>query len=164
MNSLGEFFSNFNNELTCRLESSSIDENFKHAVRFVSHVILLLRSLDFDDFTSQTDEILLNYVNLLIIEQKGNLIAPYLAYLPVTMQISGYVSFLTGICLSFLICLILQGVFSDRKEFYQLGKSNSLDMARICCQVVENMFTSSNVLVGDLCCINRHTCIGQDCI
>jgi hypothetical protein len=98
LNNFEEFF----DQIKLQLENNDLDSipETKRSLRFLTHLILLLRNLDLDIFNS-TNYIILKYIHVLQSENMGELTAMYFKYLPTETQLSGYSSFLQ--CKSYLI-------------------------------------------------------------
>ena len=96
-NNLGEFFSFFKTKIeSITISDTSFDKSLIHALRFLTHVILVLRSLEQDFWTNDTDAIIVSYTRILAYYEKNDIVALYLSYLPVNLQIEGYSCFLQG--------------------------------------------------------------------
>jgi nuclear pore complex protein Nup107 len=96
-NNLEEYFHSFSKKIeNTDFLNVSLDNSLIHPLRFLTHVILVLRSLDQDFWPHDTDNIIVAYTKLLARYEKNDIVAVYLSFLPVNLQIEGYSRFLQG--------------------------------------------------------------------
>jgi nuclear pore complex protein Nup107 len=135
MNEIDIFFVSMQEQLASISSEECGDEELKHGLRFLTHVIILLRHMELDVGSPATNFIVQRYIELLQIEGKHDLIALYYEFLPGDDQVHGYSSFLSTI--------------QDNKSFYyQLGLDHGLDMLRISERTVS--ICSRNLMDQDL--------------
>jgi nuclear pore complex protein Nup107 len=118
MNEVHVFFASMQEQLAGINSEESGDEELMHGLRFLTHVIILMRHMELDVDNPSTNFIIQRYIELLQLEGKHDLIALFYEFLPKDDQVHGYSSFLSSI--------------QDNKSYYyQLGLDHGLDMLQI---------------------------------
>ena len=109
----------------------------EHVLRFSTHLILFLRSMELIQPSEHIEYIIKRYTSLLKQSGKGNLIPIYLELLPHGMQVDCYSDF-------------LQEIEQDKEQFIRLGFDHALDMPTIIERTVNGIFSRGGILVNYL--------------
>ncbi|KAK9766655.1 Nucleoporin nup84 [Basidiobolus ranarum] len=99
-------------------------------LRFLSHLVLYLTSLGIELPSTEANNIVKCYVELLIQLKKNNLVAFYASKLPEDLQVEVYSTFLAGV----------QEDTQNRYELVKLANRYNLDVTRISSRTVEKVF------------------------
>lgn len=105
-----------------------------HALRFMAHFVLFLRTSEQNTKEELCNSILECYVERLIRDKHYNLIAYYVSKLPLNAQVHWYALFLEGITNK-----------DERQHYLDLAEEAGLDLAAVTKKVVENIRMKSDV-------------------
>jgi nuclear pore complex protein Nup107 len=130
LNDMHNFFASIQEQLEQVPVDEALDTELMHGLRFLSHLIILLRHLELETGSFNTNYILLRYIKLIQSEGKNELVAMYFEFLPLSEQIQGYAEFLGGIT-------------ENKSLYYQLGLDHKLDMLEISVYTVSKMLENS---------------------
>lgn len=110
-----------------------------HYIRFLSHLILVYRALDFELTEEYANKILIEYVNYLIKSKQGHLVALFTSKLPYSSQVEKYADFLRY-CHSGTSQIMASE--KERESILQLAYRYGLDVLAITKRVVRNILGS----------------------
>ncbi|KAI8927093.1 nuclear pore protein 84/107 [Entophlyctis helioformis] len=106
-------------------------------LRFVTHLILFLRLVEEPAASESANQILCEYIDLLALAGKYDLVPMYVQYLPADQQVESYSDVLAR----------LDGVDQARMaEYVGTGRDYSLDMPGICLATVHRLFSAGGLL------------------
>ncbi|KAI9193582.1 nuclear pore protein 84/107 [Polychytrium aggregatum] len=105
-------------------------KNFPQYLRFVVHMILICRDVEYPIPAAASNNVIRHFVKLLIDGNKRPLVPLYTSYLPRDQQIQMYSLFLAGI----------DDSSEERYKYWKIGFEYSLDMMSIGYKVVECIF------------------------
>lgn len=108
-------------------ETSASSYPKENVLRFLSHLIMMLNSIEELEISDSVIKIIRKYVDVLKSSGNGHLIAFFLRILPEEAQNEIYSNF-------------LQDVEEDKKKYYDLGLEHGLDMDSIVTLTVESIF------------------------
>ncbi|KAI8849122.1 nuclear pore protein 84/107 [Chytridium lagenaria] len=130
LNRLDEFFIDFNYQI----EDRALSLNYlPHYLRFITHVILFLRSIAYPlspQAVDSTDQIIRKYVGLLVAAAKYHLVAIFTSQLPNSQQIETHAFMLTNI----------NDEKTTRYKYVRQASDYGLDTNRVLARTVELVF------------------------